>query len=195
MNHHRRLEHPELPAMGRNYHSQTPRIRKDHRASLVAQQLGICTSSAGKHGAGSVLTPGQRTGSCMTHDTGKNRGKNKGTWHPGENLSCVGGGVAPNRAKTCRQKHHYQERGQWYGRKGNPCPLLSWCLNMRVQHQDKQAGDTHTHTHTHTPEACREDQEGRRRRGGWGGRRRRSKGKTRAGMKNNQHKYFILFFF
>ena len=120
-------------------------------------------------------------------------GKNKGTWHPGENLSCVGGGVAPDRAKTCRQKHHYQERGQRCGRKGNPCPLPSWCLNMRVQHQDKQAGDTHTHTHTHTPEACREDQEGRRRRGGWGGR--RSKGKTRAGMKNNQHKYFILFFF
>ena len=37
VNHHRRLEHPELPAMGRNYHSQTPRVGKDHGASLVAQ--------------------------------------------------------------------------------------------------------------------------------------------------------------
>ena len=105
--------------------------------------------------------------------------------------------MAPKRAKPCRQKHHYQERGQRCGRKGNPCPLPSRGLNMRVQRQDKQAGDAHvhayTHTHTHTPGARREDQEGRRRRGGWGGRRRRNKGKTRAGMKNNQHKYFIFF--
>ena len=63
--------------------------------------------------------------------------------------------MAPKRAKPCRQKHHYQERGQRCGRKGNPCPLPSRGLNMRVQRQDKQAGDarvhayTHTHTHTH----------------------------------------------
>ena len=64
--------------------------------------------------------------------------------------------MAPKRAKPCRQKHHYQERGQRCGRKGNPCPLPSRGLNMRVQRQDKQAGDAHvhayTHTHTHTPQ-------------------------------------------
>ena len=140
----------------------------------------------------------------MTCDTGKNGGRNKGTWHPGENLSCVGGGVAPNRAKTCRQRHHYQERGQRCGRKANPCPLPSWCLNMRVQRQDKQAQDAcerarararaHTHTHTHTHHrARREDEEGRRMRGGWEGGGegiREDKGRD----ENNRHKYFILFF-
>ena len=135
----------------------------------------------------------------MTHRAGKNGGKKikelcipvtawivlEGVWHPRElNLA--------DRSTTTRRGARGVVEKEILAL--SPAGAWTWGYSVRTSKQEMLAcTHTHTHTHTHTPGARREDQEGRRRRGGWGGRRRRNKGKTRAGMKNNQHKYFIFF--
>ena len=53
-------------------------------------------------------------------------GKNKGTWHPGENLSCVGGGVAPDRANLQTEAPLPREGPEvWQKRKSLPSPQLA----------------------------------------------------------------------